>query len=218
MAFNVNDFKTQGLTLGGARPTLFQVSVNLPTSITSVSPGFQPKFAFTCSATQIPASTVSQIAVNYFGRQIKVAGDREFANWNVTVMNDEDYLIRNAFEAWMNALNSHVGNRRLISANETIPGASYKTDAVVTHFAKGGAGGSAGTNGSIGVESIIRQYQFVGLFPIELDAMSMDWGTTNQIQTFGVTFAYDYWLPLGNASQAIDTGASGGPGAAVTVF
>ena len=88
MAFNINDFKTQGLTLGGARPTLFQVSVNLPSTITSLSPGFQPKFAFTCSATQIPASTIGQIDVPYFGRQIKVAGDRTFANWNVTVMND----------------------------------------------------------------------------------------------------------------------------------
>ena len=218
MAFNVNDFKTQGLTLGGARPSLFQVVVNLPSAITAISPGFQPKFAFTCSAAQIPASTIGQVTANYFGRQIKLAGDREFTNWNVTVMNDEDYLVRNAFEAWMNALNSHVGNRRLISANETVPGSSYKTDAVVTHFAKGGPGGNPGTNTGIGVESIIRQYQFVGLFPVELEAMSMDWGTTNQLQTFGVGFSYDYWLPLGTASQAIDTGAAGGPGAAVTVF
>lgn len=218
MAFNINDFKTQGLTLGGARPTLFQVSVNLPSAVSSSSPGFQQKFAFTCSATTIPASTVGQVPVNYFGRQIKVVGDRTFANWNVSVMNDEDYLVRNAFESWMNALNTHVGNRRIIGSNETTPGNSYKTDAIVTHFAKGGPAGSSGTNSGIGVESIIRQYQFVGLFPVELDAMNMDWGSTDTIQTFGVTFSYDYWLPLGNASQAIDTGASGGPGAAVTVF
>ena len=218
MAFNVNDFKSKGLTLGGARPTLFQVTMNLPTAINPGTNLFQPKFAFTCSAATIPASTIDSINVGYFGRQIKVAGDRTFANWTVTVMNDEDYVVRNAFESWMNGLNSHVGNKRLIGDNQAAPGSSYKADATITHFAKGGLGGTAGSNASTGADSIIKQYQFVGLFPIDLDAMNMSWDSTNQIQTFGVTFAYDYWLPLVNGTQTIDTGAAGGAGAATVVF
>lgn len=216
MAFNIQDFKTRGLTLGGARPSLFQVSMNLPGGIT-VPGGFQEKFAFTCSAASIPASTVNSVDIPYFGRQIKVAGDRTFDNWSVTVMNDEDYIVRNAFEAWSNALNSLVGNKRLIGSSEASIGTSYKVDAAVTHFAKGGPGGSAGSNDS-GASSIIKQYQFVGLFPIELDAMQMSWDATNQIQTFGVTFAYDYWLPLTDGTTTIDTGASGGSSAAIIVY
>lgn len=216
MAFNINDFKTSGLTLGGARPTLFQAVMNPPLGVSSVN--FQTKFAFTCSAASIPASSVQEVPVPYFGRQIKLAGDRAFANWSVTVMNDEDYLVRNAFEAWSNALNSLVGNKRLISANETVPGSSYKSDAIVTHFAKGGPAGSAGSNNTTGLESIIKQYQFVGLFPIEVDAMQLSWDATNQIQTFGVTFAYDYWLPLVNGTDTIDTGASGGVASTTAVF
>ena len=68
MAFNVNDFKSKGLTLGGARPTLFQVTMNLPTAINPGTNLFQPKFAFTCSAATIPASTIDPINVGYFGR------------------------------------------------------------------------------------------------------------------------------------------------------
>jgi hypothetical protein len=219
MAFNINDFKTKGLTLGGVRPTLFQVIVNLPTPLAGVSSNFQEKFAFTCSATSIPASAVSPIEVSYFGRQIKLAGDRTFDNWAVSVMNDEDFIVRNAFEAWSNALNTHVGNRRIISANETTPGASYKADAIVTQFAKGGINGGAGSNSSNGADSVIRQYSFVGLFPISVSAMSVDWNATNRIQTFEVQFAYDYWLPLvTNNNGAIDTGASGGSAAAITVY
>lgn len=216
MAFNIQDFKTRGLTLGGARPSLFQVSMNLPGAL-PVGGGFQEKFAFTCSAASIPASTVNSVDIPYFGRQIKVAGDRTFDNWSVTVMNDEDYIVRNAFEAWSNALNSLVGNKRLIGSSEASIGTSYKVDAAVTHFAKGGIGGTAGANDT-GINSIIKQYQFVGLFPLELDAMQMSWDATNQIQTFGVTFAYDYWLPLTDGTTTIDTGASGGSSAAIIVY
>lgn len=218
MPFSINEFKSQGLTFGGARPTLFQVNLNLPTAINVGTNAFQSKFTFTCSSASIPGSNVSEISVPYFGRNIKVSGDRTFDNWNVVVMNDEDYLVRNAFEAWSNALNSLVGNKRLIAADESVPGLSYKADAIITHFAKGGPNGGPGSNASTGAESIIKQYQFVGLFPTQVEAMQMSWDATNQIQTFGVTFAYDYWLPLTNGSQSVDTGAYGGAGASAIVF
>jgi hypothetical protein len=128
--------------------------------------------------------------VPYFGRTIKLAGDRSFADWSVTVMNDEDYIVRNMFEDWSNKINQLAGNRKLLSNN------SYKfSDALVTQFSKDG--------------TPIRAYNFVGIFPVQVSNMALDWDNTNSIQTFDVTFAYDYWIPVQQAgSTFINTGDS----------
>jgi len=187
MAFNINQFKSRGLTKGGARPSLFQVQIN---PNIGEDPVAIEKFTFTCRASEVPASTVESINVPYFGRQIKLAGDRSFADWSVTVMNDEDYLVRNMFEDWSNKINQLAGNRKLLSNN------SYKfSDALVTQFSKDG--------------SPIRAYNFVGIFPVQVSNMALDWDNTNTIQTFDVTFAYDYWIPVQQAgSTFINTGDS----------
>ena len=210
MAFNVDVFKNSGLIYGGARPSLFQVDLTFPAELSrSVA---NRRFSFTCRATSIPGSTVQAVEVPYFGRTVKLAGDRTFDNWNVTVMNDEDYTVRNAFEDWSNALNSMVGNQRLISVGTSgaLGGGAatstggYKMDALITHFSKGGQAGGPGANGISGTP--IKQYVIVGIFPIDVASMGMDWDSTNQIQTFDVTFAYDYWLPV---NAGINTGAAG---------
>ena len=188
MAFNINEFKSRGLTKGGVRPSLFQVQINpnIGEDANAVE-----KFTFTCRASEVPAATVDSINVPYFGRQVKLAGDRTFADWSVTVMNDEDYLVRNMFEDWSNKINQLVGNTKLL------PGNSYKfSDALVTQFSKDG--------------TIIREYNFVGIFPVSISNMALDWDTTNAIQTFDVTFAYDYWVPVQTATSTfIDTGEAG---------
>jgi hypothetical protein len=187
MAFNINQFKSRGLTKGGARPSLFQVQIN---PNIGEDPVAVEKFTFTCRASEVPASTVESIDVPYFGRKIKLAGDRSFADWSVTVMNDEDYIVRNMFEDWSNKINQLAGNRKLLSNN------SYKfSDALVTQFSKDG--------------SPIRAYNFVGIFPVQVSNMALDWDSTNAIQTFDVTFAYDYWIPVQQAgSTFINTGDS----------
>ena len=188
MAFNINEFKSRGLTLGGARPSLFQVQVNPNIGEDSNS---LEKFVFTCRASEVPAATIESINVPYYGRQIKLAGDRTFADWTVTVMNDEDFLVRNMFEDWSNQINQLVGNLKLLPDN------SYKfSDALVTQFSKDGAP--------------IRAYNFVGIFPVSVSNMALDWDNTNAIQTFDVTFAYDYWTPVQfNTGTIIDTGEAG---------
>ena len=106
MAFNINEIRSQ-LTLGGARPTLFQCNITNPAN----SAG-DLKTPFLVRASQVPAATLGFIEVPYFGRKTKIAGDRTFAEWTVTIINDEDFLIRNAMEEWMQTINSHVGNVR----------------------------------------------------------------------------------------------------------
>ena len=182
MAFNINEIRSN-LALGGQRPTLFQVEMTNPAN----SAG-DIKTPFLVRASQVPASTLGFIEIPYFGRKVKIAGDRTFAEWNVTVMNDEDFLIRNAIEEWMNEINSHLGNVRGFGSAADL---SYKSTAEVTQFSKTGVP--------------LRKYKFNGIFPVNLTEMEVDWNATDLIQEFQVTFQYDWWEVSGGS-----TGNAGG--------
>ena len=171
MAFNINQFKSE-LVGGGARPTLFQVQITNP-----IDPAADVKIPFLVRSAGIPASSVGSYEVSYFGRSVKYAGDRVFDDWSVTVINDEDFAIRNALEAWSNAINSHDGNLRALPQD-------YKSNALITQFSKDG--------------SPLRTYVFEGLFPVAIDGIGMDWDARDQIEEYGVTFQYDMWRVEGN--------------------
>lgn len=178
MAFNINGFRTQ-LRLDGARPNLFEVRMPFPGPVLGGGPASQD-LTFMCKTAQLPGSSVSQVVVPYFGREVKLSGNRTFPEWTVTVINDENFSIKNAFERWMGALNSHEGNLR----NSTFFSAtSYGVSASVIQFAKTG-------------ESI-KNYEFVGMFPIEVSPIDVDWGANDTVEEFTVTFAYQYWLANG---------------------
>jgi len=171
MAFNINQFKSQ-LVGGGARPTLFQCQITNP-----IDSAADAKIPFMVRAAGIPASSVGSYELPYFGRTVKYAGDRTFEDWSVTVINDEDFAIRNAMEAWMNAINSHDSNTRALPQD-------YKSNALVTQFSKDG--------------SPLRTYVFEGIYPIALDGIELDWSTQDTIEEFGITFQYDMWRVEGN--------------------
>jgi len=182
MPFNISSFKTNGLVYGGARPSLFNVFVTPPAGLgidnTSVE-----KFRFLCKTAELPESTVSSIEIPYFGRKIKVAGERAFADWGVTVMNDEDFAIRAMFEAWSNAINRMVSNVR----DPNVAVENYKTDLEVIQYGKDG--------------SKIRSYQLVGAFPTSVGSIALGWDSTNAIEEFSVNFSYDYWIPVVESSD-----------------
>ena len=192
MAFNINEFVTGGLKFGGARPTLFNVVITFPSNIAGVSVEAIERIQFLCRASSVPASSIASVPVPYFGRQVKVAGDRTFSDWSVTIMNDEDYVVRNAFEAWHNSINSIISNRRAdnTSGESAVDGSGYKGTAYVQQYSKNG--------------DIIKQYRFDNIFPVNVDEMGLDWDATNTIQTFGVTFAYDWWIPITEANQLVN--------------
>jgi hypothetical protein len=177
MAFNINEMKSQ-LTFGGAKASLFQVQITNP-----VNGAGDLKTPFMVQAANLPESTLGTIEVPYFGRKIKVAGDRTFAEWTVTVMNDEDFLIRNAMEQWMNSINTHSGNLRNFGSASP---QQYKSQAQITQFSKTGVP--------------LRTYNFIGLFPTTVAAIGMDWNTTDDIERFDVTFQYDYWEVSGGVT------------------
>ncbi|CAB4182204.1 tail tube protein [uncultured Caudovirales phage] len=183
--FNISTFKSRGLTLGGARPALFEVFLRVPDGV-GADQSSADKFRFTCSAAQLPAASTASIPVGYFGRKINIAGDRTFTDWSVTIMNDEDFLVRSMFEKWSNSLNRLEANVRdpAYSGNEN----SYKTDLSVIQYGKDG--------------TAIREYHIIGAFPTSIDAISLNWDSASSIETFGVTFSYDYWLPANESINA----------------
>jgi len=182
MAFNVNEIRTQ-LTLGGARGSLFQVTFSNPAnSVADI------KVPFMVRAAQIPESTLGTIEVPYFGRKVRLAGDRTFGDWSVTIINDEDFLIRNAMEEWSNRINSLQGNLRSFGAAAPL---LYKSTAEVTQFSKTGVP--------------IRSYKFNGIYPSSVSSIDLNWADTDSIEEFQVTFQYDWWEVSGGI-----TGTAGG--------
>jgi hypothetical protein len=202
MPFNVSTFAAQGLPFGGARASLFEVFLTLPAGI--AEPTAESQFRFVCKASSIPASTVGQIEVPYFGRKVKMAGNRTFDNWSVTVLNDEDFLVRNAFELWSSYINSHENNLRDPSVITEQGLASYRTSALVRHYAKTGIFAGGTTSGDASIPT--RQYTFVNIFPINISNIELNWETTDAIEEFTVEFAYDYWTVDSDVNgRVIDT-------------
>ena len=182
MAFNINEIKSQ-LTLGGARQSLFQVQFNNPANTSA-----NLKVPFMVRSAAIPEARIGNIQVGYFGRKINLAGDRTYDAWAVTVINDEDFLIRNSLEQWSNRINSFEGNLRNFGSSSP---AAYKRDAKVTQFSKTGIP--------------IREYTFHGIYPGDISNIELDWDATDRIEEFRVTFLYDFWDVSGGV-----TGNAGG--------
>ena len=121
----VDDFKSK-LRGGGARPNLFKATVNFPT----YAGGDVELTSFLCEAAQLPISQIGLVTVPFRGRQLKVAGDRTFEPWNVTIINDTDFTIRDSMERWMNGINGHSANTGLVNPVD------YQADLLVEQLDK----------------------------------------------------------------------------------
>lgn len=191
MAFDITQFRSQ-MVGDGARPNLFEVELSFPFYVQNVVGGpLAQKLTFMARATQLPGSIVNQVPVMYFGRELKFAGNRTFPEWTITVINDEDFTVRKAFETWMDGINSHRSNVRTsvfqnagVGGNTT--GNGYQAEAKVKQYGKVGDPGS-------GVGRIKKQYKFIGVFPIDVSPIELDWGSNDNIEEFSVTFAYQWW-------------------------
>lgn len=164
MAFNVNEFKGK-LSGGGARPALFDVQI--------FGQGV-PEVSYHCRATQLPQSTLGQVIVPYFGRQVKLAGNRTFDDWTVTIINDEDFQIRNALELWSHNINRHVSNINALGSSKS----AYQGNALVNQYSQTG--------------DKIQTYTFTGLYPIAISPIDLAW-EAEAVEEYTVTFAVDWW-------------------------
>ena len=179
MSFAVTEFKSN-LKQGGARPSLFKVEFQYPSGITTPP----TRASFLVKATTIPASTIGSYDVFYHGKAIHVAGDRSFDTWDTTIINDEDFGIRNSLESWMAAISNHTLNTRdknLFQSNDMSEGSSakYKSSLKVTQYSKAG--------------DDLRTYIFKGAWPSALSTINLDW-SSQEIEEFTCTWMYDSWF------------------------
>lgn len=196
-AKTLSQFKTK-LAGGGARPNLFEVSIpSFPSSISdawnSGDGGENGIFKFLCKAAQIPASTVAEIPVPFRGRILKVAGDRTYDTWTVTIINDEDFKLRTAFEQWSNKLTKHNDNTGVTNP------ASYMTDAYVQQLGRGATQFS--TNNVGGEHSVLRTYKFYDIWPSEVSPIDLSYDSTDTVEEFTVTFQVQY-ISIGNSLES----------------
>lgn len=175
----VNDF---------ARPNLFQVDLEFPGSLSGalgdaagslkVLGGFQVK------AANLPASQLGVIEVPFRGRTLKIAGDRTFEPWTITIMNDSQFAMRKAFEAWVTAIQAANENytssafNNLGNAEDT---RGYFADMKVSQLSRGG--------------EVIASYNFINVFPSNVSAIDLDFGSNDAIEEFTVELQVQYWYP-----------------------
>ena len=198
----LSQFKAK-LIGGGARPNLFEVSIpTFPTAIAEAwSPGDDAEngiFKFLCKSTALPASNLGSIEIPFRGRTLKVAGDRTFDDWTVTIINDEDFKLRTAFERWSNVMS------RLDDATGVTNPTSYMTDGYVQQLGRGGQISASSNDG--GESSVLRSYKFFDVFPVTVGEIALSYDTTDTLEEFDVTFRYQYFT-IGNSAQS-----SGGTG------
>ena len=178
----IDDFKGR-LVGGGARPNLFEVDIQLPQGlgIAGNEQNVQSTMRFMIKASQLPASTVGDIPVAFRGRVLHVAGDRTFEPWTVTVINDTDFQIRSAVERWSNAINKHSDDSGIIDPNV------YQSVATVDQL-----GRAQNRDGNTQIP-VLRRYKFKGIYPTQVTAIDLDYGSTDQIEEFQVQFQVNWW-------------------------
>ena len=170
----ITGFKSK-LAGGGTRPNLFEVEIAFPNE-TAIDNDVKEKSRFMIKAAALPASNITPIDVNFRGRILKIAGDRTFDTWTVTVLNDVDFSIRSAFEKWMNLINKMDDNTGVQDP------AIYQPDAYVHQLDRDG--------------STLRTYKFHDVFPTQISQIDLSYETTDAIEEFTVEFQVQWWEAL----------------------
>ena len=167
----ITDFKSK-MAGGGARPNLFEVELVFPDPI-AIENDVKEKSRFLVKAAQLPASNITPIEVTFRGRILKIAGDRTFDTWTVTVINDVDFSIRSAMEKWMDFINS------MEDATGSQDPAEYQPDAYVHQLDRDG--------------STLRTYKFHDVFPTNVSAIDLSYETVDSVEEFTTEFQVQWW-------------------------
>ena len=177
----ISDFKNK-LAGGGARPNLFEVVLSFPTS-SPVSNTILEKARFLVKTAALPASNIAPIDVAFRGRLLKIAGDRTFDTWTITIINDVDFALRGAFEQWMNSMNN-VSN----ATGATNP-ADYQAEAYVYQLNREG--------------EVLRKYRFFDVFPTNISQIDLSYDSSDVLEEFTVELQVQYWEAQGNAGDIV---------------
>ena len=181
---SITNFRDR-LVGGGARPNFFEVNITIPESVSKLG-DVDTDMRFMVKAAEIPAANLGNIPVPFRGRVLPVAGDRTFDPWTVTVINDTSFNIRDTMEQWSNSINDLQ-----FDGGITNP-ANYQTDAFVTQLGRVNDNSGQLSSGTDNMQQI-RQYKFFGIYPSVVSSIPLDYGATDSIEEFQVTFNYIYW-------------------------
>ena len=209
---NLNNPNTKDRTLesfkarmggGGARPNLFECELAFPPDsipVGTTEDVLSDKTRFLVKAASLPASTLGVIDIPFRGRNLKIAGDRTFDPWTITVINDSDFSIRTAFERWMNLINKHEDNA---GKNDPV---DYQTDAIVKQFGRALTNGSTPTTQS--AVPVLKQYKFYGVFPTSVSDITLSYDSSDTIEEFTVDLQVQWWDALDpSGATQLGTGA-----------
>ena len=172
MTLRVDDFKAK-LKGGGARPNLFRVLLNFP----AYAGGDAELASFMCKTAQLPASNVASVDVPFRGRVLKIAGERTFDDWGVTIINDTDFSVRDAMERWMNGINDLVENTGVSTPAE------YSADLFVEQLDRD--------------DTVLKTYIFRNAHPLTLAQVDVAYESTNALEEFEVTWRYQHFEASG---------------------
>ena len=180
---SISTFKSK-LIGGGARPNLFEVNLDdVPGTVQETWKDFK----FLCKAANLPAQNIASIDVPFRGRQFKVAGDRTIDNWTVTIINDEDFKYRAAFEAWSQRILSNESNMGVTNPD------AYMRDAMVLQLGRSDKiGKEQDRNAFVGDSSkvpVLYSYQFTNIWPVTVGDIALSMETGDTIEEYDVEFA-----------------------------
>ena len=176
---------------GGARPNLFECELNFPAISLpdgSTADTLSDSTRFLIKAAALPASNLGIIDVPFRGRNLKIAGDRTFDPWTITVINERDFKIRTAFERWMNLINKHEDNAGLINPID------YQQDAVVKQLGRAGLSGNKPESAKD--LPVLKQYKFYGVFPTAVSDIALSYDSSDTIEEFTVDLQVQWWDAL----------------------
>ena len=167
MAISVDIFKQQVGNGDYARPNLFEVLMPIADNA-----------RFYCKTASLPAATVNLVEVPYQNRKWKIPGDRIFADWTVTFLNDANYVLRNGLLVWQEVIQGHT----TFSGDTQVAGAGVHKLLEIHPFDRG-------------IQEQAGAAWTFSCWPTEIGSIELSWDTADQIQEYTVTFAVSWDLP-----------------------
>ena len=195
---SIDSFKSR-LVQGGARPNLFEVEMDFPSGVGIFDEEIEnTRHRMMIKGAQLPASNIAEVVVPFRGRQLKVAGDRRFDPWTITVINDGDFKLREAFERWSNFI------IKVSDGSGTINPSDYFADWIVNQLGRASTDLNIRGENSGATLPVLRRYQMHGCWPSQVSPIELSYDTADVIEEFQVTLQVQWWEAYnGNSEDSV---------------
>ena len=192
---SIDSFKSR-LVQGGARPNLFEVEMDFPSGVGIFDEEIEnTRHRMMIKGAQLPASNIAEVVVPFRGRQLKVAGDRRFDPWTITVINDGDFKLREAFERWSNFI------VKVSDGSGTINPSDYFADWIVNQLGRASTDLNLRGENNPATLPVLRRYQMHGCWPSQVSAVELSYDTADVIEEFQVTLQVQWWEAYNSNSE-----------------